>query len=181
MTMKRILPLVSLALALPSVACAQNQPPFSQPASLMQMMGYTRITVTWSRPIGHGRTLFGPAAPAVVRYGRVWTPGADSASAIEFDRPVTIDGKTLPAGRYSIWTLPDSASWTLIFNKVSRTFHTNYPGEANDALRVQVKVEQGPHVESLRYDMPEADRYHVVLRISWGETRVSLPIHAIEP
>lgn len=170
-----------LALCLSSTgACAQNQPPFSQPASLMQMMGYTRITVTYSRPIAHGRVLFG-APPAVRRYGQVWTPGADSASAIAFDRPVTIDGRTVPAGRYSIWTIPDSSEWTLILNKVSRTFHTNYPGESNDEIRVQLRPETGPHVESLRYDMPEADRYHVVLRISWGETRVSLLIRAIEP
>ncbi|HEY2825223.1 MAG TPA: DUF2911 domain-containing protein [Gemmatimonadales bacterium] len=175
--MRRLISGTLLALALPSMACAQNQPPFSQPASLMQMMGFTRITVTWSRPIAHGRLLFG----GLVKYGRVWTPGADTASAVEFDRAVMIDGHQLPAGRYSIWTIPDTSSWTLIFNKVGRTFHTNYPGESNDALRVQVKVEQGPHVESLRYDMPEADRYHVLLRIAWGETRVSLPIRAIEP
>ena len=178
--MKSLL-VLSFVAVLTHTACAQNQPPFSQPASLMQMMGYTRITVTYSRPIAHGRLLFGTQAPAVRRYGQVWTPGADSASAIEFDHDVTIDGHTLAKGRYSIWTIPDSTSWTLIFNKVSRTFHTNYPGEANDALRLQVKPERGAHVEALRYDMPEADRYHVVLRVSWGETRVSVPIRAIEP
>src|SRR5690349_13066097 len=95
---------LSLVAALTDAACAQSQPPFSQPASLMQKMGYTTITVTWSRPTARGRVLFGPNG--VSKPTRVWTPGADSASAIEFDRAVIIDGHQLPAGRYSIWALP---------------------------------------------------------------------------
>jgi hypothetical protein len=170
------MPWALLALAMPAAACAQNQPPFSQRASLMQMMGFTRITVTYGRPIARGRTLFG----GLVKWGKVWTPGADSASAIEFDRPVTVAGKQVPAGHYSIWLIPDSTSWILILNDRGHVFHTNYPGESHDVLRVELKPETGPHVEALLFYSPEADREHVVLRIAWGETFVSIPIHVVE-
>ena len=174
--LRRTLSCALLALAMPAIACAQNQPPFSQPASLMQMMGLTKINVTYSRPVARGRTLFG----GIIKWGKVWTPGADWASAIEIDKPVLFAGQRLAAGHYSIWAVPDSASWTIVLSDQWHVFHTNYPGESHDVLRVQVKPETGPHIESLIYYLPEADRDHVVLRIAWGETMISIPIHVVE-
>src|ERR687893_389961 len=88
------------ALALVSVHPAGAQPPRrSQRAAVMQMIGTTRVDVAYSRPVARGRALFG----ALVPWGRVWNPGADSATAISVSAPVLVNGARLAAGSYSIW------------------------------------------------------------------------------
>ena len=178
--MKSLL-VLSFVAALTHTACAQNQPPFSQRAALVQMIGFTKVSITYGRPIARGRTLFGPAAPAVQRYGRPWTPGADSASTFEVDQPVTFGGQRLAPGHYSIWTIPDSVEWTVMLSDQGHVFHTNYPGDSHNVVTIKVKPEKGPHMEALNYYVPEVDRDHAVLRIQWGELFLSIPIRNIEP
>lgn len=151
----------------------RRTPRKSQPASVMQMIGPNKVSVTYNRPTARGRTLFG----GIVRYGDTWNPGADEATAIEFSRDVLFGGQPLAAGKYSVWVTPNSppAEWTFILSKAANVPHTPYP-EGRDALRLQLRPASAPHVEALAIYFPAVDSASAVLRLHWGETMVEIPI-----
>ena len=158
----------------PLMLCAQGIP-YSQHGEVSQRVAFTDITLSYNRPVARGRQLFGGDS-GVVKWDRMWHPGADSATRIMFSRPVTVEGKPLAAGEYSLWTLPRaSGTWTLIFNSRAHVFHTPYVGEATDVLRVDIRAEQGAHMETLAYYFPVVGRDSTVLRLHWGSTIV--PVH----
>ena len=144
----------------------------SQAAVVGQRVATTEITVTYSRPVARGRQVFG----ALVPYGKVWTPGADQATAVTFTRNVRINEQPLAKGSYSLWTIPRADMWTFIFSKVPKAFHESYPGEAQDALRVDVRPERGPHVEALTFTFPIVEGKDAVLRLEWSEVRLPLSL-----
>ena len=125
----------------------------SQAATVSQRVANTDITITYNRPVARGRTLFG----ALVPYEEVWDPGADQATAVAFSRDVQINAAQLAAGKYSLWMIPRAEMWTVIFSKAADVFHTPYPGEAQDALRLDVRPELGPHMETLAFYFPTVD------------------------
>ena len=144
----------------------------SQRGSVSQKIANTDITVTYGRPVARGRTLFG----ALVPYGRIWHPGADQGTVLETTRAIEVNGKPLPAGRYSLWTIPRENGWTFVFSKNADAFHTSYPGETLDALRVEITPETGAHMESLAYYFPAVDGKDATLRLHWGTVIVPLAI-----
>jgi len=144
----------------------------SQAASVSQRVANTDITITYSRPVARGRALFG----ALIPYNEVWDPGADQATAIAVTRDVQIDGHSLPAGKYSLWAIPRPDTWTIIFSKAANVYHTPYPGEAQDALRFDVRPEKGPYMEVLTFYFPIVEGKDTVLRLHWGEVMVPLSI-----
>jgi hypothetical protein len=145
----------------------------SQAAAVSQRVANTEITITYSRPVARGRTLFG----GIVPYDTAWNPGADQATAVAFTRDVTVNGQPLGARKYSIWAIPRRDTWTVIFSKAANVYHTPYPGDAQDALRLQVQPEKGPHMEVLTFDFPTVEGKDAVLRLHWGEVVVPLSIH----
>jgi hypothetical protein len=165
--------LAILAVA-PSVACAQIRA--SEHFTLTQRVSSTTITLEGDRPVARGRRLFGEGA--VVKWGEVWTPGANWATTIEVDRDVKIDGQPLPKGKYSLWLTPQATgAWTLSFSRASRQFHTRVPRAADEQLRVPVKPEQvGMHMETLAWYLPVVTPDGATLRMHWGTTAVSVQI-----
>jgi len=161
---------VLLSLATAAALPAQGRPRPSQRAELLQMLDSNEIRVRYIRPVARGRELFG----SLVRFGRVWTPSADSAMLISFSRDVEIEGKPLSAGSYSVWAIPDTSSWTIIFNRNARVFHLGTYSEAQDALRVTARVDSLPHVETLTAGFPTVDARKAVFQLQWGTTAVSL-------
>ena len=160
-----------ILLYLPSLLCGQV--PRSQHGSVTQRVSTTDIAVSYNRPVARGRELFG----VLVRWGRRWHPGADSATTISFSNDVTIDGHALQAGSYTLWTIPEeSKPWTVIFNRGTGVWHTNYPGDSLDALKVEIKPDTGAHMESLAYYFPMVDADSAVLRLHWGTTILPMMI-----
>jgi len=166
-----ILLLLGLAVAAGGAAAQRIPPPRSQHGTVTQRVGVTDISVTYNRPVARGRRLFG----GIVRWGEVWHPGADSATTIQFNRAVLVEGRPLAAGRYTLWTIPDSLQWTVIFSRAVNVFHVPYPGAALDVLRVTVRPEQADHMETLAYYFPVVGPDSAVLRLHWGTTVV--PVH----
>ncbi|MGH7717346.1 MAG: DUF2911 domain-containing protein [Gemmatimonadaceae bacterium] len=158
------------ALAAPMSADAQTRR--SQRAAVMQMVGQTRIEITYSRPVARGRTLFG----ALVPWNRVWNPGADTATAISVSTPVLVNDQRLPAGAYSLWAIPGQERWTIIFHRRTPVWHIPYPGDGEVALRVDAVPERGSHLETLTYYFPVVEGLTATLRLHWGETIVPLAI-----
>lgn len=165
-----------LAILGSSLAGAQTIP-FSQRASVAQSVGFTEISIHYGRPVARGRTLFGDSA--LVRWDRIWNPGADSATRIAFDRDVLLEGRDIKAGEYTIWLLPRAdGPWTLILSRAAHVFHTPYPGEEQDALRVDITPERGAHMETMAIYFPVVMRDEALLRIHWGETIAPVRIKA---
>lgn len=165
--------LCAMAGGAPSASAQSGIRP-SQHGTVSQRVGYTDVTIVYNRPVARGRTLFGD----VVRWGRVWTPGADSATIIEFSRDVAVEGKALKAGSYTLWMTPQPAPepWAVIFSKAVHIFHTPYPGEDQDVLRLTVTPERGEHMEVLAFYFPVVAPDSAVLRMHWGTTVVPLRI-----
>ena len=162
--------------ALLTLGLAVQQVPRSQHGSVTQRVGTTEIAIVYNRPVARGRTLFGD--DGVVRWGRMWHPGADSATTISFSKAVTVEGHPLAAGRYTLWMIPEKPpeQWTIVFSRGVDVWHTNYPGESQDALRVKVPPETGAHMEVLAYYFPIVAADSTVLRLHWGETVVPIRI-----
>ncbi len=156
--------------ALPAAPARAQQPtPRSQLATVTQQIAGAKVEVLYRRPVARGRVLFG----ALVPWGRIWTPSADSAARITISSPITVNGAALAAGTYSIWTIPDSTLWTVVFNKTSAAFHLRYP-EGQDVLRVRAAPEKGPAVETLMFAFPTVDGDSAVMHLHWGTTIVPL-------
>lgn len=169
----RIIRIAAAAVLAPAPAAAQ-QIPWSQRAEVHQRVAFTDIAITYNRPVARGRTLFG----GVVRWNAVWNPGADSATTITSSREILVEGQPLPAGRYTLWMIPGRERWTVIFSRAVDVFHTPYPGERHDALRVTVTPERGDHMETLAFYLPTVERDRAVLRLHWGDTIVPIRIEA---
>ena len=156
--------------ALPILALDDVKP--SQSGLVWQEVANTQIEVTYDRPVARGRDLFG----GIVPFGEIWNPGANDATAIGFTRDVTINGNALPAGKYSLWAIPDPNRWTIIFNRQADVYHTPYPGEEDDALRFMASPRRGAHMETLAFYFAAVEKKDAELRLHWGETYVPFSI-----
>lgn len=96
--------------------------------------GDLKLKVLYNRPSKRGRKIFGELVP----YGKVWRTGANEATTFETNKTLTIEGKTLAPGKYTLWTIPDSTEWRVIFNSQYGQWGINHKGEAdrNPALDV---------------------------------------------
>ena len=159
-----------VAAALPAIAAAQ---PRSQLGVVAQSVAGARIEIAYRRPVARGRSLFGYLVP----WGSIWTPSADTAARFTTSAPVEINGATLAAGSYSLWAIPDSTSWTLIFNSINQVFHLRYP-QGHDVLRVTATPTRGEFVETLLFAFPMVDADSARLELRWGTTVVPLAIRA---
>src|SRR5271169_6019206 len=125
-----------LILAAGVIAQEQTKQPLSPPgtATFTFADGKT-VTVDYSRPSMRGRKIFGGLVP----YGQVWRTGANSATSLKTDANLTIGGASVPAGSYTLYTIPDEKKWTLIINKETGQWGTEY-SEKDDLARVEMKV-----------------------------------------
>lgn len=118
-----------------------SEPRPSPNASVSQTIGTTVVEITYGRPGIKGREIFGGLVP----YNQVWRTGANESTAITFSDDVAIEGKSLEAGTYSLYTVPGNDEWTIIINS-KLSWGTQYD-ESQDVLRVTVPAEQGPKRE----------------------------------
>ena len=100
------------------------------------------VTVAYSSPRAKGRKIYGGLVP----YGKVWRAGANEATTLTMDTDTTIGDKTIPAGTYTIFTIPNEDKWTMIINKTTKNakggplWGVPYPGEESDFARVDMKA-----------------------------------------
>jgi hypothetical protein len=161
---------VCTAFAFHSRSWAQAPRP-SQHGSVTQQVAGTSITVDYNRPVARGRKLFGSLVP----YGKVWCPGADNCTTIQFSNDVKINGHPLPRGTYSLWAEPNPDRWIVILNSASPVFHTRHPPD-KDVLRLEVTPREGSHMETLAFYFPVVDADHAELVLHWGTVVVPMSI-----
>ncbi|MNK00500.1 hypothetical protein D3C87_182850 [compost metagenome] len=117
---------------------AQDAKPKASPAETAKgKVGAANITINYGSPSVKGRQIWG----GLEKYDKVWRAGANDATTFETDKDVKVEGKNLPAGKYSFFLIPrESGTWTAIFNKEPKQWGAYKYEEAKDALRVDVKV-----------------------------------------
>jgi len=149
----------------------------SERASVSQTVDGTTITVDFARPRAKGRDpLFG----GVVHWGKVWTPGANWATTLEVDKDITLAGRAVPAGVYSMWMTVEPGDWEVILDPEPKLFHTMPPAASDDQIRFSVTPSEGGPVEVLSFYFPEYAASGTELRMHWGTTYVAMPIE-VEP
>jgi Protein of unknown function (DUF2911) len=177
--MKKTVLAGAAGLVLAAVASAQTaQPPamrlpqVSQGATVKQTIGLNDVTITYSRPGVKGRKIWGGLVP----YGSVWRTGANAATTIQFTEDVQVEGQPLPAGTYSIHTIPGEKEWTLIFNKEANQWGSYSYDAAKDAVRVKVTPTAGMPQEwmQFRFEDPTINSARVVL--VWENLQVPFTI-----
>ena len=100
-------------LAAPAAHAQIATPQASPKSTVMQRVGLTDITVTYSRPGVKGRTIFGTVVP----FGKRWRTGANATTSIKFSDDVVIEGKKVAAGEYGVYTIPNKTEWLVVLNK----------------------------------------------------------------
>jgi hypothetical protein len=155
------------ALGLATLACAQKPSPAAQ-AQCKFSDGKT-ITVDYSSPRMKGRKIFGELVP----FGDVWRTGANEATTFVTTANVNVGGKSVPAGSYTIFTVPNQGNWKLIINKKTGEWGIPYKYEADELGRVDMKVSQTPSaVENFTIAFDQA----CTLSLSWENTQASVAI-----
>jgi Protein of unknown function (DUF2911) len=136
----------------------------SPPAVATARIGSASVTIRYNSPRRRGRSILGTTVP----FGQVWRTGADAATELIVDRPLTIGGAKLPAGTYTLWTLPESDGATLIINGQYGQWGTNYDS-TRDVARVPMKVQRGqPIEEDFTISLSSSGRTGT-LRMAWGD------------
>jgi len=171
---KRAAFLSSVILMLAVAACAQmggEKRPSPPAKAECKFSDGKSIHVAYSSPRAKGRKIYGGLVP----YGQVWRTGANEATTFVNDVDVTIGGKTVPAGSYTMFTIPDQSKWTLIISKKTGEWGIPYP-DGDDLLRADMSVSKtsGP-VENFTISFHEmGSGCHMYL--DWESTRATVEI-----
>ncbi len=168
----------TLALLLTSdTAFAQERGKGDRPspnAAVSQDIGSTTVSITYGRPGLKGRSLSSLINDRP--NGPVWRTGANEATAITFSDDVMVGDQAVPAGTYSLYTIPGDDEWTIIINK-KLSWGTQYD-ESQDVVRVPsaVVMNDAPKMEwfTIYFDELSSEKAH--LNLHWGTTRVAVPI-----
>lgn len=168
--MKKLL-LTLMAFTIIFTVNAQVKTPAPSPFSkLEQKVGLTDVTIEYSRPGVKDRTIFGDLVP----FGKIWRTGANYRTKITFSTDATIDGQTLKAGSYSIFTIPNAESWEVIFyNDGKKSGTPKELDETHIAARATAKVYPIPfNVETFTIDINSIKNSSASLEFIWEKTYV---------
>ncbi|MBF4472581.1 MULTISPECIES: DUF2911 domain-containing protein [Flavobacterium] len=170
--MKKIL-IAFAFIAAPLIAGAQLKTPQASPkATVFQTVGLTDVEIVYCRPAARGRAVFGNLVP----FGKVWRTGANENTTISFSEDVVIDGKTLPKGKYALYTIPKIESWEVIFYSTTNNWgNPEVWNEANVVLRTTVKEEAlSKPVESFTIGIGNITADAADLDMAWENSSVSM-------
>ena len=127
--------------------------------------------VIYSRPQKEGRTIFG----GLVEYGTVWRLGANEATEIEIYRDVKIKDKKLAKGRYTIYAIPTTTQWTIIFNKDTDIWGAFKYDEKKDALRIDVPVKKATTIAEAFSIQFSKSSTGADMMFAWDDAMTTLP------
>lgn len=138
----------------------------------------TKVAVTYCQPYKKHREIFGK----LIKYGEVWRTGANEATIFNTTEPIFVNGEQLSAGTYSLWTVPDEKSWTVIFNKeygqwgINLIDGTANYNQAQDVLRVEVPAYQSSkEFEQFTIQFEQVqDGFEMIM--VWDKTMVVVPM-----
>jgi hypothetical protein len=150
---------------------AQAKKPRPSPADTVKATTKSGIdiTVAYSQPSIKGRTVGKEIAPFD---GKPWRTGANEQTAITVSKDVKIEGNALPAGKYSIWSIPGEKEWVIIINKNTTNWGTEYDAPS-DVFRFTVKTEKAPKfTETMKFMVDKSGKVSFV----WGDVMVAFNV-----
>lgn len=172
---KRITLVTLSILAFTLIACAQDDPskrPSPPAKAECKLASGKTATVNYSSPRAKGRKIYGGLVP----FGKVWRTGANEATSFTTDTALTVGGKEVPAGSYTLFTVPDADKWTLVISKKTGEWGTDYPGEKEDLARVDMKVAKtAAPVENFTIGFDSTGNT-CTMNLDWESTRASVDL-----
>jgi len=151
-----------------AIAGAQEKKAASPAETAQGKINGAAVTINYGSPSVKGREIWGGLVP----YGKIWRAGANDATTIETNKDLTVEGKTLPAGKYSIFIIPEKDNATVIFNKVAKQWGAYDYKEKEDALRVKVKpVATKEKTEKLVYKINNDN-----ITLSWDNWNIPISV-----
>ena len=155
---------------------AAKQPPASPPAKASVMVAGASIAIDYSAPSMRGRKIFGGLVP----YGVVWRTGANAATTLKTSANLKIGSLLVPAGTYTLYTMPGAEAWKLIVNKQTGQWGTVY--NANQDLgRVDLKVSKNAApVEKMKIEFDHTKGSMTMLHIVWADLNLSVPVAVVQ-
>lgn len=172
----KALSFLAVTILFTSTALAQDKKaPLSPRDSVSGTVAGANIKINYGAPSVRGRKIFGPDS-ALQPYGKIWRAGANMMTTFQTDKDIKIEGKTLPAGKYSLFLTPGEKKWTVIFNSVNNQWGIKRDGSANDdpakdVLTVVVKSKSAPFTERMVYKITPAG-----FSLVWENTEVPVRI-----
>jgi len=147
----------------------------SPPASVAAAIAGDSINIEYYAPSMHGRKVMGGLVP----FGVVWCTGANWATKITTQANLEMGGLKVPAGSYSIWTLPNQNAWTLIINKQIGQFHLNYDSSQDfGRTKMNLKTLAAP-VETFKIELRSDGGNKGTLALLWETTEASIPFTVV--
>lgn len=173
MLRERLSALVAAAVLYALPAPLQSQIKASELGVMSQVVDGTTVSVTYSRPRSRGRSpIFGTT---LAHWGETWTPGANWATLLDVSKDITLNGRTIPKGKYSVWMLlREKGEWTTILDPDFHRYHTEPPDSNAKQIRVPTQVDQAPYLDVLTWSVPELTVSGGTLAMQWGTTRASM-------
>jgi hypothetical protein len=145
-------------------------PQLSPQASVSQTIGITEVKVTYHRPAVRYRKIWGDLVP----FGKVWRAGANEATTIRFSDAVKVDGRSVAAGTYALFMIPNADRWTLIFSKRWQQFGSFEYDPKDDVLRFDVAPKNVTNFDEwLTYEVYPASASTAYVDMYWEKLRVS--------
>ncbi|WP_373045418.1 DUF2911 domain-containing protein [Vulgatibacter sp.] len=168
--------LAAAAVSLPTAPAEAQGVELPQPspkARVEQQVGVTQFVVDYASPGVKGRKIWGELVP----FGQVWRTGANGATNLTASRDFTFGGKKVPAGTYSLFTIPGEKSWTVVLNSNPKTWGAYGYDEKLDVARVEVQpaAAASPR-ERLTFLFSDTTDHGTRLDIEWEKLRVSVPV-----
>jgi hypothetical protein len=177
--MRKVIAAVSIfstVLVLFAVSCRAQQDKSKRPSppasASLDLGGGKSVSVDYSSPRLKGRHV----GQEVATYGEVWRAGANEATTFVTTADITVSGTPVPAGHYTIFTLPNKDKWVLIVSKKTGEWGTPYPGASDDFARIDMKVSALPSpVENFTISFDKAANGGT-MNLDWDTTRASVAI-----
>jgi hypothetical protein len=171
---KQTVMLTGMIFALTVFAACQGNRPSPAASASCDLGGGKSIKTDYSSPRMKGRKVYGGLVP----FGQVWRTGANEATTFVTSADITVGGTTVPAGSYTIFTVPNADKWSLVISKGTGEWGTDYPGAAKDLARVDMKVSKLPSpLENFTIAYDKAGN-GCTMRVDWETTRASVDIAA---
>jgi hypothetical protein len=151
-----------------------DKPLASPPAKAEVQLGGKDVTITYNTPSMKGRKIFGGLVP----YDKVWRTGANAATTLKTEANLKIGTATVPAGTYTLYTLPSEGTWKLIINKQTGQWGTKYD-QSQDLARVDMKKNTLPSPqEKMSISFENTHGNSTELHVRWDTTDASVPVVA---
>ena len=171
----RKISMVALTLLLTAAVSAQHdagKKPLSPPAKAKASFAGKNVTIDYSAPSKRDRKIMG----ALVPYGKVWRTGANAATTLTTETDLMLGNLHVPAGTYTLYTIPNAKEWTLIVNKQTGQWGTQYD-QAQDLGRVKLTVKPVKKtVETFAIDLARVNDKKGTLSFTWENTLASVPV-----